>query len=110
MRKSTDHDHAAAPGEDTDPDRVAAARALLDEADVLLVTGSSLSVYSGYRFVRQAAQADQPIGIVNIGAPRGRSLSAVHVDGRTGEVLPSLATTLIEASPHVRTTSTAVRA
>jgi NAD-dependent SIR2 family protein deacetylase len=84
-------------GEDTDADRVAEAWALLAEADALLVVGSSLSVYSGYRFVRGAARANQPIGMVNLGAPRGTSLSAVHVEGRTGEVLPRVTDALTQS-------------
>jgi NAD-dependent SIR2 family protein deacetylase len=73
------------------PERVDAAWSLLAEADVLLVTGSSLHVYSGYRFVRGAAQSGQPIGIVNLGPTRGDDLARVCVDGKTGEVLPGLA-------------------
>ena len=76
-------------------DRVDAAWALLADADTLLVTGSSLHVYSGYRFVRHAAASDQPIGIVNLGPTRGDDLAAVCVDGRTGEVLPCLADALV---------------
>jgi NAD-dependent SIR2 family protein deacetylase len=78
-------------GEDTAPGPVERAWALLDEADALLVVGSSLTVYSGFRFVRGAAQADQPIGIVNLGETRGDPLAAVCVEGRTGAVLPKLA-------------------
>jgi NAD-dependent SIR2 family protein deacetylase len=81
-------------GESTDPDRVEAAWALLRGADALLVTGSSLTVYSGFRFVRGAAQAGQPVGIVNLGETRGTPLAEVHVDGRTGSVLPELASAL----------------
>lgn len=78
-------------GENTAPGPVDRAWALLDEADALLVVGSSLTVYSGFRFVRGAAQADQPVGIVNLGETRGDSLATVHVDGKTGAVLPKLA-------------------
>jgi len=75
-------------------ERVQAAWRLLETADTLLVTGSSLHVYSGYRFVRGAAQSGQSIGIVNLGPTRGDDLAAVRVDGKTGEVLPSLAAAL----------------
>lgn len=78
-------------GENTDPAPVERAWALLEAADALLVAGSSLTVYSGFRFVRTAAQADQPIGIVNLGSTRGDPLAQVRVDGKTGEVLPKLA-------------------
>ncbi len=81
-------------GENTDADRVTAAWALLDDADALLVTGSSLTVYSGFRFVRGAVEADQPVGIVNLGETRGTPLAAVHVDAQTGAALPQLASAL----------------
>lgn len=81
-------------GENTDPSPVKLAWALLSEADALLVVGSSLTVYSGFRFVRGAVQANQPVGIVNLGDTRGDSLARVRVDGKTGEVLPQLASTL----------------
>ncbi len=89
-------------GEDTDADRVTNAWTLLDEADALLVTGSSLSVYSGYRFVLGADRANKPIGIVNLGAPRGTSRSDVHVEGRTGDVLPRLADILSPSAQNAR--------
>ena len=78
-------------GENTAPGPVERAWSLLDDADALLVVGSSLTVYSGFRFVRGAAQAGQPVGIVNLGATRGDPLAQIHVDGKTGEVLPKLA-------------------
>lgn len=81
-------------GENTAAPRVERAWALLDRADVLLVTGSSLTVYSGFRFVRGAVEANQAVGIVNLGDTRGSPLSSVHVDGKTGEVLPRLVTAL----------------
>lgn len=82
------------------PDRqVDAAWELLASADVLLVTGSSLTVYSGFRFVREAAQNMQPVGIVNLGATRGDDLAQVHVDGRTGQVLPQIARALPASEP-----------
>jgi NAD-dependent SIR2 family protein deacetylase len=81
-------------GENTAPAPVAAAWALLRDADALLVVGSSLTVYSGFRFVRGAVDADQPVGIVNLGDTRGTPLADVHVDGQTGRVLPRLADVL----------------
>lgn len=75
---------------------VEAAWSLLHEAEALLVVGSSLTVYSGYRFVRGAHTEGQPIGIVNLGATRGDALAQVHVDAKTGLLLPALATALTE--------------
>lgn len=82
-------------GENVPRERVEAAWALLDEADALLVVGSSLAVYSGYRFVLQAAKEQMPVAIVNLGPTRGDHLAQVRVDGRLGEVLPPLADALV---------------
>jgi NAD-dependent SIR2 family protein deacetylase len=89
--------HVVFFGESVPPHRVEAAWDLLEGADVLLVTGSSLAVYSGFRFVRGAAAAGQDLGIVNLGPTRGDDLAGVCVEGRTGEVLPGLADALLEA-------------
>jgi NAD-dependent SIR2 family protein deacetylase len=80
--------------------RVDAAWTLLAGADALLVAGSSLTVYSGYRFVRGAYADGQAIGIVNLGATRGDAQASVCVEGSTGTVLPALADALLAPSPH----------
>lgn len=72
---------------------------LLGEGNALLVAGSSLTVYSGYRFVRKAAQEGHPIAIVNLGETRGDDLADVCVDARTGSILPRLAHALTSAAP-----------
>ena len=78
-------------GESVPREWVAAAAALVADADALLVAGSSLTVYSGLRFVRQAAAASQPVVIVNRGATRGDPLATVTVHAGTSEVLTTLA-------------------
>ncbi|HMB94303.1 MAG TPA: NAD-dependent protein deacetylase, partial [Rhodothermales bacterium] len=82
-------------GENVPRERVDAAWALLDEADALLVVGSSLAVYSGYRFVLKAAKEEMPVAIVNLGSTRGDHLAQVRVDAQLGEVLPPLADALV---------------
>ncbi|HMO12235.1 MAG TPA: Sir2 family NAD-dependent protein deacetylase, partial [Actinotalea sp.] len=57
-------------GENVPKDRVAAAYALVDEADALLVAGSSLAVMSGLRFARYARRSGRPVVIVNRGRTR----------------------------------------
>lgn len=57
-----------------------AAWALFDRAEVLLVVGSSLTVFSGYRFVRRAAEHGVPVAIVNRGPTRGDPHAALRVD------------------------------
>lgn len=77
-------------GENVPRDRVDRAFALVEAADALLVVGSSLAVFSGYRFVRRASELGIPIGIVNVGPTRADALGAVRVEGRAGSVLPAL--------------------
>ena len=79
------------------PARVTAAREMVEEAEALLVVGSSLTVMSGLRFVRQAAKEDKPIVIVNRGPSRGDDLAAVKVEAGSSRVLPLLAEGLIAA-------------
>ena len=78
-------------GESVPKPRVAEAAALVTEADALLVVGSSLTVYSGYRFVRQAEAEGTPIAIVTLGETRGHRHAAVALDARLGDALPALA-------------------
>ncbi|MGU3649972.1 NAD-dependent protein deacetylase [Mycolicibacterium sp. A43C] len=78
-------------GESVPKERVAQAFSLVDAADALLVAGSSLTVFSGYRFVRHAASAQMPIVIINRGPTRGDDLATVKVDGGCSELLVLLA-------------------
>ena len=81
-------------GEGVPRPRVERAYAMVDAADALLVVGSSLAVFSGFRFVKRAHAAGQPIAIVNLGESRGDPLADVLVEGKAGEVLPRLADAL----------------
>ncbi|MDH3043854.1 Sir2 family NAD-dependent protein deacetylase [Gordonia alkanivorans] len=63
----------------------------VDEADALLVVGSSLTVMSGLRFARRAHRAGKPLIIVNRGRTRGDELATLKIDHRAGVVLPALA-------------------
>jgi NAD-dependent SIR2 family protein deacetylase len=74
-----------------------AAWSLFDEAEVLLVAGSSLAVFSGYRFVRRAAERGIPVAIMNQGPTRGDELAALRLDDRLGDALPQLAAALAPA-------------
>ncbi len=78
-------------GENVPRDRVAAAIALVDAADALLVVGSSLQVMSGLRFVRQAAKTGKPVVIVNRGKTRGDDLAALTVGAGCSEFLTAFA-------------------
>lgn len=60
----------------------------LDESDGLLILGSSLEVYSSYRFPLKAVEIAKPIMIVNIGQTRADQLPGVSkVSARCGEIL-----------------------
>jgi NAD-dependent SIR2 family protein deacetylase len=67
------------------------AYSLVDGADALLVAGSSLTVFSGYRFVRRAAALGIPIAIINRGPTRGDDLAAVKIDNGCSPMLALLA-------------------
>jgi NAD-dependent SIR2 family protein deacetylase len=64
---------------------------MIDDAEALLVAGSSLTVFSGYRFVRHAAARGIPVAIVNRGSTRGDAVATVKVDGGCSELLTLLA-------------------
>jgi NAD-dependent SIR2 family protein deacetylase len=78
-------------GESVPKPRVMHCCALTNAADLLLVLGSSLRVYSGYRFVRRAAEHGIPVAIVTRGPSRGDSAATVRLDASLGHVLPALA-------------------
>lgn len=77
-------------GENVPRERVARCFELVDGARALLVLGSSLTVMSGFRFVRRAAQRGVPVAIVNQGPTRADDLATIRVDARLGRVLPAL--------------------
>ena len=74
-------------GENVPSARYEEAREAVAAADALLVAGSSLTVYSGYRFVQQAHEAGLPIAIVNRGRTRGDALAGLKIEADVGEVL-----------------------
>jgi NAD-dependent SIR2 family protein deacetylase len=76
-------------GESVPKDVVARCFSLTDDAEALVVLGSSLQVMSGLRFVRHAAKRDIPIVIVNRGATRGDDLATVKIDHGVAETLES---------------------
>ncbi|MBF6239281.1 NAD-dependent protein deacetylase [Nocardia otitidiscaviarum] len=81
-------------GESVPKDRVAAAFSMVDAADALLVTGSSLTVMSGLRFVRHAARTHRPVVIVNRGPTRGDELATLRIDAGCAPTLTALADAL----------------
>ncbi len=88
--------HVVFFGEGVPRERVAQAYSMVEEAEALLVVGTSLAVFSGFRFVKRAAALGLPIGIVNLGESRGDALAQVRVEGVAGEVLPRVVAALSE--------------
>jgi len=82
-------------GENVPPPRVercyAAVDALAESGGALLVAGSSLTVMSGFRFVRRAAKGGIPVVIVNRGPTRGDELAAYKLEVGCSEFLSELA-------------------
>ena len=74
-------------GENVPKERVARSYELVDSTEALLVLGSSLTVLSGFRFVRHAARAGIPVVVVNRGRTRGDELATYKLDHGTSEFL-----------------------
>jgi NAD-dependent SIR2 family protein deacetylase len=81
-------------GEAVPPQRVEQCRTLVRQASSLLVLGSSLTVMSGLRFVRQAAEADKPVLIVNLDPTRGDRHALTRVAVPLGRALSTVAARL----------------
>jgi NAD-dependent SIR2 family protein deacetylase len=97
-------------GESVPKERVEAAMHHLQQADAMLVVGSSLMVYSGYRFAQTAAAAGKPIAAVNLGRTRADDLLALKIAAPCAQALSFL----LEDAPAggcegVRIKSTATR-
>ena len=74
--------------------RVAEARELIESADAVLIVGSSLMVFSSFRFCRLAHELGIPLLAVNRGLTRADGWLAVKVERDCAEVLPALAARL----------------
>jgi NAD-dependent SIR2 family protein deacetylase len=81
-------------GENVPRPRVNACYAMVERSRALLVLGSSLTVMSGFRFVRHAAKLGRPVVIVNQGATRGDGYATATLDAPLGQTMAALVTTL----------------
>ena len=86
-------------GENVPRERVEAATHAWSESDAVLVVGSSLMVFSGYRFVAAAAKAGKPIATVNLGVTRADPLVALKVDLPCAQALGFLLQDPVSAVP-----------
>lgn len=82
-------------GDNVPRERVERAFSWLDASDALFVVGTSLAVFSGFRFVRRAHERGIPVAILNDGETRGDSYAALKIEGRTGDVLSCVVRTLL---------------
>ena len=83
-------------GENVPPQRVGACYALVERASSLIVLGSSLTVMSGFRYVRHAAGRQLPVVIVNQGSTRGDQHALATLDAPLGQVLTALVAAIEE--------------
>lgn len=83
-------------GETVPRERVTRSYSMIDEADALLVAGTSLAVQSGLRFIRHGAQQGKPVVIINRGETRGDAHATVLVGEGTTETLLRLEAALSE--------------
>jgi NAD+-dependent protein deacetylase sirtuin 4 len=77
-------------GESVPRDRVEGAYAAVEAAEALLVAGSSLVVFSGFRFVKRAKALGLPIVIATLGETRGDPFATIKLDAPLAETLPFL--------------------
>jgi NAD-dependent SIR2 family protein deacetylase len=77
-------------GENVPKERVKAAMDHLDRADAMLIVGSSLMIYSGFRFAQRAAAAGKSMAAINIGKTRADDLLAMKIEMPCDEALSFL--------------------
>jgi len=71
-------------------ERVASCNDAVARADALMVIGSSLQVFSGYRFCRRAAEAGKPIALLNPGVTRADPIASLKLEHPIQALLPTL--------------------
>jgi len=77
-------------GESVPVERVRTAMTHLTAADAMLIVGSSLMVYSGYRFVQSAAAQGKPIAAINLGRTRADELLTLKLVASCAQALGSV--------------------
>lgn len=82
--------HVVFFGENVPKARLTRAWSLFADGELLLVVGSSLTVFSGRRFVLRARKEGKPVAIVNVGPTRGDEDAECKVEEPLGTVLPDV--------------------
>lgn len=85
-------------GENVPRPRVESVMSALSRADAVLVLGSSLKLFSGYRFCREAHRLGVPMAAVNLGLTRADDLLALKVEAPCAEVCTALLANLDEGA------------
>jgi NAD-dependent SIR2 family protein deacetylase len=77
-------------GEQVPKERVGRAERMIHQAEAVLVAGSSLTVNSGLRLVKQAISQDKPVVVVNLGPTKADGLISVKISAPTSSVLEEI--------------------
>jgi len=77
-------------GDNVPRQRVEGTYDYLAKSDRLLVLGSSLQVYSAYRFLLASKEQNKPVAIVNIGPTRADHLALLTINACCGDILPKI--------------------
>jgi NAD-dependent SIR2 family protein deacetylase len=85
-------------GDNVPRERVSVAQQAVETAHALLIVGSSLMVYSGYRFAEQAHRLGKPVIVINQGVTRADPLLTLKIEDDCGAVLTELAAALADES------------
>jgi NAD-dependent SIR2 family protein deacetylase len=88
-------------GDTVPKERVSAAMMALEESAAMLVVGSSLTVFSGYRFCLRAKELGRPIAAINLGHTRADEFFEIKIKRSCGETLTGLAERLSNSSAGV---------
>jgi NAD-dependent SIR2 family protein deacetylase len=91
-------------GESVPRERVEEGMSRVDEADLLLVAGTSLMVWSGYRFVKRARERGIDVAAVNLGKTRADRELSLKIEADVGETLEQVARALLDCDGRLRAT------
>lgn len=97
-------------GDNVPRERVAAARQVVEVAKALLLVGSSLMVYSGYRFAEEAHRLGKPIIAINQGVTRADHLLTLKIEEDCGLALSEVLAQLLVQSGNQRNLQVSVTA
>ncbi len=80
--------------------RVDAVYQALEQASAILVVGSSLMVYSGYRFVRDAVRQGKPVAAITLGRTRADAVLTLKLNTACGPLLTALDAVLAQSAQN----------